>query len=87
MTNAVADQPKNAQATSLQKNSQQFQLLKHRFKLRQKAPLSNLVLKGFSAVPTSDKHLINSVRMNQLGSLISKVSAQIQLPNNRFKYR
>ena len=34
--------------------SQQFQLLKHRFKLRQHAPFSNLVLKCSSSVPTSE---------------------------------
>ena len=33
--------------------SQQFQLPKHRFILRQNAPLSNLVLKSFSSVQTS----------------------------------
>ena len=34
--------------------SQQFQLLKHRFKLRQHAPFSNLFLKCSSSVPTSE---------------------------------
>ena len=72
-------------ATSFSNFSQQFQLLKDRFNLRQNAQLSNLVLKMFLSSYNFRKHRINRVSMHQLASLFSKVSPQSQHPKHRFK--